>query len=1324
MKKAPFLFGFLLVLALFVTGCKQPVTNLIEMDPLIYSIELSVNSPIEQAVFRDRATDTLLTGPLEITVTNRGNQQLSGLQIQKRGTEAADFDIDISALSAASLAPGESTVFTINLLRTLLPAAFEKVHNAEILVGNDYANKILALKFTGYTVEALAGGETITLSPAILQFGEPGSAVTTTIPSPGEWVSSNPAVAFFDTGNNLIASGFGETFIYFSTGTYTVKGIKVTVYPAVETLNPQYPEEDGFVTGVNAGIVLPVNLEAIINAAGEDGDIAFTLTGGKTGGNVAIINIGPDSGALTFSGSVGDEAETATVTLAITMVVPEGILTAYQGSVTFKAKIVPSKPGPEIQSTVIDGAVRADAKKLVITYDKPPMLTSLAGFSIGNATQGNFVFSGYGVSENNLTITLGREPAWSEIQANNLTLTYNNGTGNVQDKDGNKEITANALPITIQNFDPSDYQPPVVAKPEGNPNIIVDGQAPTSLVITWSKALDASSGFAGFALSGAGSAVSFTGSSVNGAVQTLTMNRAIVQSETSGLTLTYNASNSAPVKDTDGSAAEGFAGKAVTIVNSADFGAPPALSAAAIDTFSPRDLALTFDQAVQASSAAGFSVTGSATGTTITAVSGAGTNTLTLTLNRKPAHGETILLSYNAASGNVASDANPTLLLGDFTNTTVTLTGFTQQDDTRPELVSVVIDAARAGAASSGEAKVIHVTFDKAVTATNIGFTVSNSVTAETVKGIAGSGTTVLKLILNDWPSLSEASAFPAFTLTYDMDLGNAGDSNDNLVLSFSQAVTLQNFAGLPNGGVNIDTAPPRMVSATVENSTPSTVRVVFNEPVTIDAPKFYVKVNDVPYKSMAATPPASGILLDLQKRADRTITGVSVVPGTNDTTWNMTMSAPAVHGEILRLATSAVGAAQDKATDISNLPAPNSLPEIPQFIVKNEVRRVREIFESVAGLYVNGNKIASVTDGAGGLLYQNALAYLHNSSSGHIPTGNDIITIVLDTNQTFTQAPSWWPYNGATGIPESTSNQLPIKIIVTTTGNTVTISNKQTAQAMFQGRNGIILVIDEGVIFKGSSLYPTKGSLIQMMTGGSIILDGGEIRDHLSLKDGGTGNEQNDLHAGGIRFGGGANGGYLIINSGKITNNTARFNTGGGPGATAQGSAGGVIVLQYGVIVMTGGEISGNTLDVQGAAPTSALAGGIMGNTNTAQRHGNFSFFMTGGEISGNKVINSTAQVASAGGVMVSGNFQKNGGTIFGGDAGDTTKRNTTTLTGNKAGAVFVSNAAGSNPASAFKRDETTTPNITLFVESLKPNTSSLAVNTVPLWAASFWDE
>ena len=955
---------------------------------------------------------------------------------------------------------------------------------------------------------------------------------------------------------------------------------------------------------------------------------------------------------------------------------------------------------PAISAALI---TNADKDKLELTFSEDVLVSGEApyGFTLTRDGEPELFITGKTGSGTAYTFTLNREAAEGEI----IALTYSGDTVTSKDDDIPLAPAASqAVNNTVKAY-------PVIT------SAVIENSAKNKLVLTFSKTVTIT-GSTGFTVTGSPDDISITNVTGNGTAWTFTLNREAASGET--ITLAYTGDGNMVI-DGDGNPLKPTT-KAIT------FWAPPELVSAIIYQASPFNLVLSFNENVAASSSAGFSVNGSATAARFTTgVSGSGTATLTLTLNLKPAYGETLLLSYNSALGNVAHSSDSSVVLADFTNESVALNGFSAENDSRPTMLSVVIDADsnNDSTATPDEAKTIYVTYDKAVTATNAnGFSISGSVTALDITGISGSGTSTLALALDDWPSLSEEGTF---TLSYSMDLGNVCDyaGSDNLALSFSAvAVDFENYTAL---GDNVDTAPPRLVSATVEDSSSSVVRVVFNEPVTVDKDKFFVKVNDVPYTSMAAAPPASGILLDLQKRTDRTITSaVAAGGGMSAAAWELTMSAPALHGEILRLASSAAGAAQDLSTDVNGYPAPNSLAQIPQFIVNNKVKRVKGAFEDTLGLYINGTKVASVTDGNGGQLYENAVAYLHTRKF----VNGDIVTIVLDTNQTLTTLPSWW----SSGI---NNNQLPdtdgnsYRVIVTTTGDTdITIENRQTSGAMFQSRNGMTLVIDEHVIFKGSSSYSTPGSLIQMMDGGSIIMDGGEIREHLCLRPAGTTGENNDIHGGAIRLGGGKRGGYLIINGGKITENTAKFRSGGSP-SISNGGAGGIIVLQYGVVVMTGGEISNNTMDITDASaiPGSALAGGIMANTNNAQRHGNASFFMTGGEISGNRVTPGSYTVGSAGGVLISGTFQKTGGTIYGADAGDTTRRNITTLIGNRASAVFVSGSTGANPGTPAagsvhgKREDTAGPEVTLFVESYKSGTSTTAVNTVPDWATSYWD-
>jgi hypothetical protein len=184
----------------------------------------------------------------------------------------------------------------------------------------------------------------------------------------------------------------------------------------------------------------------------------------------------------------------------------------------------------------------------------------------------------------------------------------------------------------------------------------------------------------------------------------------------------------------------------------------------------------------------------------------------------------------------------------------------------------------------------------------------------------------------------------------------------------------------------------------------------------------------------------------------------------------------------------------------------------------------------------------------------------------------------------------------------------------------------------------------------------------------------------------------------------------------------------------TYNGGAGGIFVLQYGAVVMTGGEISNNTMDVNGKTPKAAMAGGLMAGNWNNQRYANASIFMTGGEISGNEVKGSSEAVASAGGVFAGGTFQKNGGTIYGADAGETGKRNITSLTGNKASAVFIASGPSissgtpttvqANVTARAKREDTAGPEITLFTQAVKSTNSGLATTSVPTWATSYWDQ
>jgi hypothetical protein len=234
------------------------------------------------------------------------------------------------------------------------------------------------------------------------------------------------------------------------------------------------------------------------------------------------------------------------------------------------------------------------------------------------------------------------------------------------------------------------------------------------------------------------------------------------------------------------------------------------------------------------------------------------------------------------------------------------------------------------------------------------------------------------------------------------------------------------------------------------------------------------------------------------------------------------------------------------------------------------------------------------------------------------------------------------------------------------------------------------------------------------------VILDGAILHDNNATATSGN-------TAGGVVLGGGNYGAYFVMNSGKITNNKMTYNT-----TTGNGSAGGVFMYQYGMMVMHGGEISNNETNASQTA-SSIRAGGIgilSYATNTANYHGTATIFMTGGEIFGNKVLGTGATtsngVASAGGVITNGTFMKTGGTIYGSDNADVSKRNSTAFTGavrpNAVG-VIMSATYTPNASQAKVRENDTGPWDTLFVDSYKSSNILAGTNTVPTWAESFWD-
>ncbi len=97
----------------------------------------------------------------------------------------------------------------------------------------------------------------------------------------------------------------------------------------------------------------------------------------------------------------------------------------------------------------------------------------------------------------------------------------------------------------------------------------------------------------------------------------------------------------------------------------------PQVVSMTVEDAAPQDIVLTFDEAVTASSAAGFAVTLNSTGVTISSLDGSGTTSLTLTLPHPVLYPHTLTLQYDMATGDVQDTADPSNPLASFTATPV-----------------------------------------------------------------------------------------------------------------------------------------------------------------------------------------------------------------------------------------------------------------------------------------------------------------------------------------------------------------------------------------------------------------------------------------------------------------------------------------------------------------------------------------------------------------------------------------------------------------------------------------------------------------------------
>ena len=590
-----------------------------------------------------------------------------------------------------------------------------------------------------------------------------------------------------------------------------------------------------------------------------------------------------------------------------------------------------------------------------------------------------------------------------------------------------------------------------------------------------------------------------------------------------------------------------------------------------------------------------------------------------------------------------------------------------------------------------------------------------------------------------------------AVTIRYDEAAGS-------IVNAESAETAAKAFSDKPVENLVAPPIHPWIKTATISAGNASALDLVFSEPVRVDASKFVVKVNDKPAVRIGNYSDNNRPLLDLTKNAtNRTISSATNATSvTYHTNWTLTVSDAANYGEILRLAATALDAYVDRGGN--GLPPPAETPAdqqpMSQFIIRNLVPRSGTLlFTSTAGFYKNGGAVDGFTSVNPGELYKDAITYLTTPTN---VTDGDVFTIMLGEDQTYPHAQTFTPtqaVNTNVTAPGSNAVSYPSKSFtivlasvngekkITVTGTNSTAGNSVNRAGLVI-RNGITLIIGNNVAFEhengGDTNQTASGfPLIIVADGGKLILDGGEIRKNYSsvgtvpgtAANGGNFPNAagvflypNDLDTNEAQNGGEA---YFIINSGKITGNILKGNERGI-------SAGGISMLRNSFFVMHDGEVSNNTLfhntnNVEGVAMNRAggiagfgapQAGSVLKNTNRC------AIYITGGSVTGNRLdretTGSTGRLgASAGGIILSGTFQKTGGNISGNinalaDGLNSAGRPNGILVWSGNGNVG-NNIQNTSRSHTLQRDTNAGADVMLFTEGFRTESTTITSSDVP---------
>ncbi|MCL2044523.1 MAG: hypothetical protein FWG89_10330 [Treponema sp.] len=560
-----------------------------------------------------------------------------------------------------------------------------------------------------------------------------------------------------------------------------------------------------------------------------------------------------------------------------------------------------------------------------------------------------------------------------------------------------------------------------------------------------------------------------------------------------------------------------------------------------------------------------------------------------------------------------------------------------------------------------------------------------------------------------------------------------------------------------PFEGPNAFSPPqPAWIKSAEVTGNPSVIQVTFSASVSLqDASHFKVKVNDQPAVRIGWFSGSNLPMLDRGSEI-RTVTDVESGTGSNsDTIWFLTMSAPAKHGEILRLAAddrSAYMAMSDFG--VTPMPAPVSTPAgqwpLSQFIVRNLVPRT-ETSPSAPGFYRNGANITSqLPAGTNENLYQRAITWLTEAANR---TTGATYTIVLGADQNYAAANTFTAaqvsaetgtaadnaivgaQNGFTVVLAADGTERVITVTGTGPGDgprgahgeETTNFTRQDGSALVL-RHGVTLIIERNVVIEHENQGLASGTLskyplIAIRDGGKLILDGGEIRGNY-VTAGTRGTNSQKMNAGGVFIaptddtvnectrGGQA---FFIMNSGKVTGNSIQQNERGV-------AAGGIVLHRKAYFIMHGGEVSNNTFVYNSNTGTANspihqfYAGGITGFGSTTDNDSSnggtnlAGIYITGGTIENNEITNSNAAFdarITTGGIALAGTFQKTGGSIRGNTnslpSGVSSVGRYRQVVVNHAVPATVSNNSPKTAAHIFFRNEDAGEDVMLFHEGIR---------------------